>query len=391
MDRGGKMNEVKMPRLGVTMQSGKIAEWLKEEGDYVEKGEELFVLETEKSTVEIEAQVSGVLKKILIQEEIEVPINEVIAIIGEPDEVIDLSKYEKQAPSIRENNEEPADSLNNALSDRPKPSGKVMPRVRKLAKELGVSLDSVTGTGKGGMITEEDIRNASSIRSQGNEFRETIELNNIKREMSKNMLNSWRNIPQFTQIVSVNMEKVLEVKSKLDGVTINDLLVKTVGTIADKYPIVNSKLEDNKILVFKEVNISVAVSSEQGLVVPVVKEVNKKGVDEISKAIKQLSAEAEANQLSPDDFSGGTITVSNLGSLGIESGTPIINIPQSTIVFAGAIQKTPVVDENDDIVVKPMMKLSICYDHRFIDGVAGAKFTNELKNALENLTIEEVE
>lgn len=385
------MNEVKMPRLGVTMQSGKIAEWLKEEGDYVEKGEELFVLETEKSTVEIEAQVSGVLKKILIQEEIEVPINEVIAIIGEPDEVIDLSKYEKQAPSIRENNEEPADSLNNALSDRPKPSGKVMPRVRKLAKELGVSLDSVTGTGKGGMITEEDIRNASSIRSQGNEFRETIELNNIKREMSKNMLNSWRNIPQFTQIVSVNMEKVLEVKSKLDGVTINDLLVKTVGTIADKYPIVNSKLEDNKILVFKEVNISVAVSSEQGLVVPVVKEVNKKGVDEISKAIKQLSAEAEANQLSPDDFSGGTITVSNLGSLGIESGTPIINIPQSTIVFAGAIQKTPVVDENDDIVVKPMMKLSICYDHRFIDGVAGAKFTNELKNALENLTIEEVE
>ncbi|PWA11790.1 hypothetical protein DCC39_09115 [Pueribacillus theae] len=385
------MNEVKMPRLGVTMQSGKIAEWLKEEGDYVEKGEELFVLETEKSTVEIEAQVSGVLKKILIQEEIEVPINEVIAIIGEPDEVIDLSKYEKQAPSIRENSEEPADSLNNAGSDRPKPSGKVMPRVRKLAKELGVSLDSVTGTGKGGMITEEDIRNASSIRSQGNEFRETIELNNIKREMSKNMLNSWRNIPQFTQIVSVNMEKVLEVKSKLDGVTINDLLVKTVGTIADKYPIVNSKLEDNKILVFKEVNISVAVSSKQGLVVPVVKEVNKKGVDEISKAIKQLSEEAEANQLSPDDFSGGTITVSNLGSLGIESGTPIINIPQSTIVFAGAIQKTPVVDENDEIVVKPMMKLSICYDHRFIDGVAGAKFTNELKNALENLTIEEVE
>lgn len=205
--------------------------------------------------------------------------------------------------------------------------------------------------------------------------------------MSENMLNSWRNIPQFTQIVSVNMENVLKTKKELEGVSINDLIVKTVANVVQENLIVNSSLEDNKILVYEDVNISVAVNSEQGLVVPVIKNANKKLISEISREIKGLSEKAQNNQLTLDDYAHGTITVSNLGSLGIETGTPIINIPQSTIIFAGSIQRVPVINEYDEITIASMMKLSIAYDHRFIDGVTAAGFTNALKDALENLSV----
>ncbi|WP_209122686.1 dihydrolipoamide acetyltransferase family protein [Alkalihalobacillus sp. BA299] len=391
------MKEVIMPRLGVTMQAGTIASWLIEEGEYVEKGDFLFELETEKSTVEVEAQESGVLKKILIPEDEEVSINTVIAIIGDENEEIDLSKYEnKECTQDSGENNQAENQLATASQVIEAPSTndgrvKIVPRARKLAKELGVAIDTVVGTGKDGLITEKDIRSATA--SPANEsvdlkIKEKINLNNVKKKMSENMLNSWRNIPQFTQVVSVNMENVLKVKKELDGVTINDILVKTVGNTVSEYPIVNSKLEGNEVLVYEDINISVAINSEQGLVVPVVKHVEKKSVNEVSKEVKALGKKAQNNELSVNDFAHGTITVSNLGSLGIETGTPIINMPQSTLVFAGAIIKKPVVNEHDEIVVAPIMKLSISYDHRFIDGVAAAEFTNRLKNALETLTIE---
>lgn len=386
------MYEVKMPRLGVTMQNGTVTEWLVEEGAEVKKGEYLFELETEKSTLGIESQESGVLKKIIVPADVEVPVNTVIAILGAPDEEADLSMYTYNAKAA------PAEETERvvkeaAVQDQSKPTarqGGVSPRARKLAKELGVSLDAVSGTGKDGIVTEEDIRNASASSSTI-KVKETIALNSVKKAMAQNVLNSWQSIPQFTQMVSVNMANALAVKKELSDISLNDIIVKTVSNAVKNYPIVNSKLEaDNKITVYEEVNISVAVNSSHGLVVPVVKNVERKSVQEISAEIKRLAEKAENKELAMSDYENGTITISNLGSLGIESGTPIVNGPQSTIIFAGAIQKTPIVGDNDEISVAPIMVLSICYDHRFIDGVTGAHFTNEVKEAFENLTVEEL-
>ena len=388
------MYEVKMPRLGVTMQNGTVTEWLIEEGTEVKKGEYLFELETEKSTLEIEAQESGILKKIIVPEDVEVPVNTVIAIIGAADEEADLSIYthdNKAAPAEKTEDVKKEATVQSQSKPEARKGG-VSPRARKLAKELGVSLEAVSGTGKNGIVTEEDIRNASAPSSSSTiKVKETIPLNNIKKAMAQNVLNSWQSIPQFTQMVSVNMANALAVKKELGDISLNDLIVKAVSNAVKRYPLVNSKLEeDNKIAVYEEVNISVAVNSSHGLVVPVVKNAESKSVQEISAEIKQLAAKAENRELTMEDYENGTITISNLGSLGIESGTPIVNSPQSTIIFAGAIRKIPVVGENDEISVAPIMVLSVCYDHRFIDGVSGAHFTNEVKKVFENLTVEEL-
>ncbi|WP_423797921.1 dihydrolipoamide acetyltransferase family protein [Neobacillus sp. SAB-20_R2A] len=387
------MIEIKMPRLGVTMQNGTVSEWLVEEGNFVEKGDLLFELETEKSMLQIEAQESGFLKKIVVPSGKEVPVNTVIAVIGNENEEIDLSLYYEEDKAKAETAAavklETKEETRMAEGPSGTNAGKVSPRARRLAKELGVTIENVVGTGKDGIITEDDIR--SFAKSENTDMvKERIALNNVKRAMAENMLNSWRNIPQFTQMVSVNMENALKVKKELGNVSINDILIKSVGNALKDNSMVNSRFEDQQIIVFKDINISVAVTSKNGLVVPVVKNVETKSVFEISQEIRSLAEKAENNKLTVDDFANGTITVSNLGSLGIENGTPIINPPQSSLVFAGAIKKTPVVNEEGDIFVAPIMTLSISYDHRFIDGVTGAQFTNDVKHALEKLEISDL-
>ncbi|RLJ91020.1 dihydrolipoamide acetyltransferase family protein [Planococcus citreus] len=386
------MYEVKMPRLGTTMKNGLISQWLVEEGQEVKKGEYLFELETEKSTLEIEAQENGVLRKIIVPEDEEVPVNTVIAILGKADEEIDFSVY-----SGAEKAETPSESQTQARAEKeqeekPKAAaGGVSPRARRVAKELGVPLDGITGTGKNGIITEDDVKNAASgPGSSGLTVKETIKLNNVQRTMAENIMNSWQTIPQFTQMVTVNMSKVLEVKKEISGISMNDIIVKTVSNAVKNYPYVNSRFKDNEVTVFEEINVSVAVNSSHGLVVPVVRNTESKSIGEIASEIKELAEKAESKSLGMDDYANGTITVSNLGSLGIESGTPIINAPQSTIVFAGATRKMPVVSDSGEVEVVPVMGLSICYDHRFIDGVAGAGFTKELQKAFENLTAEDL-
>jgi pyruvate dehydrogenase E2 component (dihydrolipoamide acetyltransferase) len=382
------MIEVFMPRLGVTMQKGTVTNWLVEEGEYVKKGDNLYELETEKSTLEIEAVASGVLK-IVVPENKVVPINTVIAVIAEENEEVDLSVYSDTKPESNEKEKTRLEENKIQVQSSSPAIGGISPKARKLAKELGVALENVVGTGKGGLITEEDIRNTSDP-SQSIRIKETINLNNIRKVMAENMLNSWRTIPQFTQMVSVNMENALRVKKEIDGITLNDIIIKTVGNAVKANSIVNSRFEDNQIIVFDEINVSVAINSKHGLVVPVIKNVEKKLVSEISKEVKSLAVKAENNQLTFDDYANGTITVSNLGSLGIVAGTPIINSPQSTIVFVGSIQNMPIVSEDGEIVVAPIMTISICYDHRFIDGVTGAQFTNELKNTFQNLKVNDL-
>ncbi|WP_162287801.1 dihydrolipoamide acetyltransferase family protein [Indiicoccus explosivorum] len=387
------MYEVKMPRLGVTMQNGIITDWLVDEGEEVNKGDYLFELETEKSNLEIEAQEGGVLKKILVPPGKEVPVNTVVAVIAGADEEVDFSRYEKEeatkSPAAAEaaKGGEKTDPKRQS-SDR---QGGVAPRARKLAKELGVSLEGITGTGKNGIITEKDVREASSGKEETKpsiRVKETIPLTGIQKTMASNMAKSWQNIPQFTQIVSVDMTRPMAVKKELGNVSLNDIIIKAVSNAVHAHPFVNSRLgnDQKEVTVYEEVNVSVAVNSPDGLVVPVIKNTESKSVQDISAEVRKLAEKAEKKSLSMEDYADGTITVSNLGSFGIETGTPIINSPQAAIVFAGAVKKTPIVDENDDIKVAPIMMLSVCYDHRFIDGVKGAEFTGELKKTFETLS-----
>ena len=171
----------------------------------------------------------------------------------------------------------------------------------------------------------------------------------------------------------------------MEGVSINDLAVKAVADAVAKNPEVNSSFEGDTVTIYEDVNISVAMATEQGLVVPVVRNADRKTVREIGGEIRELQERAAAGQLTSEDLSGGTITVSNLGFYGVETGTPIINPPQSCMVFVGSIRKVAVVGENDEIRVAPVLELSIAYDHRFIDGMTASRFTTGLKEELENI------
>jgi len=241
----------------------------------------------------------------------------------------------------------------------------------------------VAGTGPEGAITEKDVRAAAA----GPAVKARIKLNQVRKAMSVRMLSSWQNIPQFTQMATVNAESLLQAKAGIEGVSINDLAVKAVAEAVAKNPEVNSSFEGDTVTIYEDVNISVAMATEQGLVVPVVKNADRKTVREIAKEIKGLQERAAAGQLTGEDLSGGTITVSNLGFYGVETGTPIINPPQSCMVFVGSIRKVAVVGENDEIRVAPVLELSIAYDHRFIDGMTASRFTTGLREELENLSL----
>ncbi len=381
------MDVIALPRLGVTMKSGKVTHWHKKVGDTVEIGELFFEMESDKANVEVESQHSGVVRAILVKEGIEVPVGQAIAIVAAEYEEIDLAPF--VAPAEFEDSEINKEETPPApVPVSVEPAGaRVSPRVRKLAAELGVSLEGIIGTGPGGVIREEDLKKAAA---GGLKIKEKVKQNGIRKAMAKNIMESWSTIPQFTQIVMVNANNLLKTKKEIGNVSVNDILIKAVANVVADYPIVNSKLENDEVLIYDDINVSVAMLTENGLIVPVVRNVGTKAVNQVSQEIRELSARAQNNELTMDDFADGTITVSNLGPYGIECGTPIINSPQSTIVFVGSINKVPVVNEQNEVEIGSVMRLSIGYDHRFIDGATAAGFTSRLKQAIENVSADKL-
>lgn len=388
---------VKMPRLGVTMKKGTVMEWHYNEGDKVEKGDILLTIESEKSSMDIEAQQSGYVKKIIVNEGEEKDINSILAVLGEKHEEINYNEILNENNNVNtkaENKEidkkktnETSINENKELKDI-----KISPRVRNLAKELNVDLTGIVGSGPGGLIKEEDVREVYESKKTNKDDSEqniekVIDLNATQKTMAETMHKSWSNIPQFTQNIKVDATNLQKIKNKNDNLTINDIIIKAVVEAVKARKIVNSSFEDNKVLIYEDINVSVAVATEKGLVVPVIKKAQEMSALEISNAIKDLVKKAKNNNLSLNDLQGGTITVSNLGYYGIDSGNPIINYPQSTIVFAGTISDHAFIDEENNIKQKPIMKLSIAYDHRFIDGVKASEFSAELKKQLETIKI----
>ena len=421
-----------MPKMGLTMTEGFLTNWRKSEGDAVNKGDILFDVETDKLTNEIEAKTSGVLRKILVKEET-VKILVPVAIIGSSDE--DISDLLKEAGGKAEDpgpqKEEGARKEEGLSKEAPKPQEgrvRISPRAKKLAEELKVDYSLVTGTGPGGAISEDDIKKfseksksklsptAAVLADQLNVDTEKIQkdqrimkadiikykldenltkyadpqeykkpMSTMRKIIAKRMLESLQTSPAVTFNIKVDTSAIKALRDDLMGqvkVSYTDILVKIVSRVLLEYPLLNSSLVGNEIITRNYVNMGVAVSLPGGLLVPVVKFSNVKGLKEISKEITDLGQRARTNALTPDELTGGTFTISNLGMYGLESFTPIINQPEVAILGVNGIIPEPVA-VNGEVVIKPMMNLSLTADHRVVDGAVAAEFLAKLKEYIE--------
>lgn len=397
------MYEVIMPKLGMTMEKGLIERWLKKEGDYVEKGEPLLEVMTDKVTIEVESFHNGYLKKILAKEGEEIPVTEVIAYIGEKDEKI---SEEIIKGMIKEKGEEKIE-----IKRREEEKVLASPLAKRLAKEMSIDLLKISGTGPGGRIIKEDVlKVAKEVKMREAEIKEkekieiereitkkritpeileTIPLKGIRKTIAERMYKSISEIPHFTLYVEIDISNLESLKDKLNKeiegkkISYTDLIIKATALSLEKYPILNSTLKDDKVIIFKDINVGLATSMEDGLIVPVIFNANKLSLEEITDKRVDLVNRAGANKLELDDVSGSTFTITNLGMFEIAYFSPIINFPEACILSVGAITKKPIVDKEGKITAEPMMKLGLTLDHRVLDGVTGAKFLQYLRKILQ--------
>ena len=381
------VTEVVMPKMGQTMERGTIIKWLKKDGEEVKKGEPLLEIETDKTTIEVEARDSGTLK-ILAQEGEEVPIAKTIAYIikkGEPAPEVKISeqlKLEGEAAAVRR--------------------VKASPLARKIAKEEGVDLTQVMGTGPGGRITKEDVlaylkrraevspAEAVSAESVQAEY-EVVPMSSMRRAIAMKMVKSKMQVPHFYVSVQVDMTEAARLREGLNSVietksgvrlSFTHLLVKAVASALEKYPQLNATVEDDEVRIWKDINIGIAVSLEDGLIVPVLRGANKLDLFEITSRVSELVAKARKKRLREDEFSGGTFTISNMGAFDVDSFIAIINVPEAAILATGRISDKPAVVDGE-LTIRKIMTMTLSADHRVVDGVTAAKFLQEAKRLLE--------
>jgi len=401
-----------MPKLGFDMDKGTIIKWLVREGDLVKEQDEILEIETDKTVMPVEAQTSGILRKILITEGEEVPVTLPIAIIGDKDE--DISKmideaYQKLGKTeIIEKEESKVDRDVSAVTAEesqgiePKKEKeefkKISPGARKKAKELGVEVQLVEGSVPGGVVIEKDILNYFQLKRETSktlireeEIEKRIPYIGMRKIIGDRLSQSKFTAPHIYFTISVDMTKAISFLDtyNLDlqlKVTINDLIVFIVAKVLKEQPNINCSLVGEEIVYHKDINIGVAVAIEEGLIVPVVKNANKKSLPVLSKETRKLIKLARERKLMPDDYKGGTFTVSNLGMYEIESFTAIINPPEAAILAVGGIKRVPTVIEEEEvekIEVRSIMKITLSADHRLIDGAKAASFLNRIKYYLE--------
>jgi len=425
-------NKIVMPKLGLTMKEGKIIKWYKKEGEMVQAGETLFEAATDKLTNEVESSVSGFVRKLLANEGDVVPCLQLVAIIGDKDE--DISSL-LVGEAAKNNEEEKRDTVSNdnkenlkGIEDKSK-RVKASPVAKKLAEEKGIELSDIVGTGPEGRITKEDVEkylenkdkvkaspmavkisshldvNLADINKQGrimkqdvldfNRKREFIEsanpiderlpMSQMRKVIAQRMSQSWNISPAVTYDIKIectNLERLKNELKDVQKVTYTDLLVKIAAKTLLEFPLVNCSIDGEELIIRNYVNIGVAVAIDHGLVVPVIKYANAKGLKDISSEIKELSFKAKTNQLSSDDLTGGTFTVTNLGMFGIDSFSPIINQPEVAILGVNTIAEVPVL-ENGTLINKPFMNLSLTADHRAVDGAVAAQFLYRLRQYIE--------
>jgi pyruvate dehydrogenase E2 component (dihydrolipoamide acetyltransferase) len=399
--------DILMPLLSPSMTEGTLVKWIKKEGDTVKSGEVLAEVETDKATMDLEAFDSGILRKILVQEGTKVPVQSRIGIIGTKDEKIDESAPAAPAPAAapaaaKEEVKTPAAAPVAAAS-----SGgriKASPLAKKVAAEKGVALATLTGSGPGGRIVKQDVLNApanghapgggSSIYARGPIAKDgSTKLTTMRSVIAKRLLESKTTIPHFYLEIEVDAKPLLDLRAQLNDslgklkppvkLSLNDFVLKAAAEAVRRVPAVNASFEGDSIRQFPDVQLSFAVAIAEGLITPIIKEAQNKSLIQISGEAKALAAKAKEGKLKPDEFQGGTFTVSNLGMLGIDSFSAIINPPQAAILAIGNIVKKPVVGANDEIVVGHRQSITLSCDHRVVDGAVGAAYLKELRELIE--------
>ncbi|MEU4318281.1 dihydrolipoamide acetyltransferase family protein [Nocardia fluminea] len=414
------MPEIVMPRLSDTMEDGVVSAWLKQVGDQITRGEIVAEIETDKALMELEAYDDGVLEKILAEPGVRVAIGEPIAIVGDGT----TSPASSGAAAVTRSNVVPSDadlpdlaagsqrvSHGDTASVSPRVVVKSSPLARKIARELQVDMDAVVGTGPGGRVTKRDVeaahsaaaatdieapeRGASSVAVQPvpapGEFEE-VALTNIQRVSAIRLAESKQQAPHFYLTSAIDVTELFAFRARINAtleaageskVSVNDLLVKAVAAALRKDPSVNVSFAGDKLLRHKGIHIGVAVATPVGLLVPVIRDADRKSVSEIATESRDKATRARDRKLRAEDMSGGTFTISNLGMFGIEQFTAVINSPESAILAVGAAADELRLD-NDEVVARKILRVTMSADHRAIDGAVAAQFLATLKELVEN-------
>jgi pyruvate dehydrogenase E2 component (dihydrolipoamide acetyltransferase) len=434
------MPAIQMPKLSDTMTEGTLVSWRKRKGDKVSAGEVLAEIETDKATMEWESPEDGTLTEIYVQEGGKVNVGDKIAFIGgegeetllkekegekpakqetesaeaktrkeeEKEKKADKTKTKEKEPEEKEQREEqkPLGSKVEKAAQRietdKEPRVRATPVARRVAAELGVDLTSVKGTGPDGRVTEADVRAAAKSKAvpqklaapavkSGESAR--IRLSGMRKIIAERLAESLGPIPHFYLEIDLDAGPLMAAREELKSageaadtakITVNDFVLKAAVEAAVRVPRVNASFDGDAIVQYADVDLGVAVAIEDGLLTPVIREAQNKSLREISQLAKDLAHRARNKRMKPEEFQGGTFTVSNLGGMGIDSFSAVINPPQGFILAIGKITKVPVVDDCDQIVVGHRMLITMSCDHRVIDGALGAEYLKQLRHLLEN-------
>jgi len=440
------VTEVILPKLGQTMEEGTIVEWLKREGELVQRGEALFTMETDKATLEVEATKKGYLRKILVPAGQKVPVLTVVALITKtPDEDISaygplpLAREEEKGKGLAEA-AAPAPPRPETLEPVPKrviasprarklarekgvdlalvtgsgPGGRIVegdvvaylkemetlpkatPVARRLAEQAGLDLRTVTGSGPGGRITKEDVERALAARPPvapptPPEAVAEVPMAGVRAVIARRMAESHQTTAPVTLTTEADATAFVELRERLKAsllaelgfnIGYNDLLIKLVARALREFPYMNARLEGETIRHLREVHIALAVDTDRGLLVPVIRNADDKGVTEIARQLRELVERARAGTLLPDELTGSTFTITNLGMLEIDSFTPLINLPEVAVLGVGRIKARPAVVDGQ-IRIRQTMWLSLTFDHRLVDGAPAARFLQRIKQLIE--------
>ncbi len=416
--------DVFMTQLSPTMTEGKIARWLKKEGDTLESGEIMAEVETDKATMEMEVVDEGVMHKILAPEGSTVAVGTAIAVIAEDGEEVPADYVPESSaeatpavepapePAVQQAVETPA-----PVESAPAPVArtgriKASPLARRLAKQKGINLAAIQGSGPNGRIVKADIESASRrgislggstaavtpppvrplpqgpLPYHADEF-DRVENSMMRKAIARRLSESKQQVPHFYLSVDVAMDRLMDLRAQLneaaDGafrLSVNDFIIKAVAKALTDVPAANASWTDSDTLMHKHAHISVAVAIDGGLITPVIRFAEQKGITDISAEVKELASRARAGELKPEEYSGGTFSISNLGMYGVKQFAAIVNPPEGAILAVGGTDERAIV-ENGTVVVKKMMTLTLSCDHRVVDGAAGAEFLAALKKHIE--------
>jgi pyruvate dehydrogenase E2 component (dihydrolipoamide acetyltransferase) len=387
--------EVVMPQMGADMKEGTLIRWLKNEGDEVARGEAIAEIETDKANIEIEAFEGGVFRKTLAQPGDVVAVGQVIAVIGTADE--DVSKYVAvpAAEPAMAGAARPAAAAAPSKEAAPRGDGHIRasPVARRMAEEKGIDLSRVPGTGPEGRITREDVEAFLQTRAaapEGPPATAPVTTSRMRQAIARRMAQSKREAPHYYVTAVVEMTEAQRLRAQLNDalgeqahVSVNDLLVKASATALQRYPIFNSWFVDNEVRQQEAQNVCIAIALDEGLIAPAILDCGHKTVVEIAQASRSLAERARFGALKPEEYSGGTFTVSNLGMYGIEELIAIIQPPQTAILGVGRVRPQPVAHDGAVEIVE-VMTLALSGDHRVTDGALGAQFLGEIKRLLES-------